>query len=259
MWTTGSGTVGRVGEQGTEIVARREVALSAWLNEHGVRTVRVIRGVTQPTVVDGYPVTWWEQLPKHRPATPGELGGVLREIHKLPIPPDIDLPPLEPLSDLQERLSNVTSTTADDAAWLLARVKELESRYPQAISGLPTGLVNGDAWQENVAVTDDRNKIVLDLESFCTGPQYWDLIPMAVDHTDFNRISASEYGDFVAAYGFDVTHTRDYRTLADMQELRWITYVVDKAEHNPAAAKQAAHRISCVKGRIPKPWTWDAF
>jgi hypothetical protein len=101
--------------------------------------------------------------------------------------------------------------------------------------------------------------VLLDLEAVCAGPVEWDLVSVAVDFTDFARISAADYRSFVAAYGLDVTTTPEYRLLADIQELRWTAYVIGKAAHDTAAAGEAAHRLACLRGEIPRPWTWNPY
>lgn len=259
LWAMPSGLVGRVGERGTEAEAGREVAISRWLNEHGIRAVRAIEGVVQPTIIDGYTVTWWELLPKHRPASPAGLGAVLRRLHSISEPADLHVPRFSPVDDALGRLSGVDKVDSVDVAWVQRRLSDLGLEYASAIKGIPEGLIHGDAWQGNVAVPDDGDPILLDLEAFSIGPKYWDLISMAVDYTDFSRISDAEYNDFVAAYGLDVTKHAAYRTLADIQELRWTSYVIGKAEHDPAAATEARHRISCMQGQVSRPWLWKAF
>ena len=262
IWETPTGIVARVGERQTADVAQREVAISRWLDRHGLRVVRVIEKFHQPTIVEGYPVTWWERLPPHRPATPAELGALLRVLHRLPLPATIELPRLAPFGTIRQKLSNADGAawiSSSDLAWIVNRLAELESQYENAVADIPSGVIHGDAWQGNIAVPHRGEPVVLDLEDFAVGPQYWDLLPVAVDHTDFARISRPEYEGFVAAYGIDVTTTSAYRTLADIQELRWTSYVIGKADYDPAAAREAAHRIACMRGEKPKPWAWSAF
>lgn len=259
MWATPAGIVARVGERGTVAVSRKEVSISRWLNDRGIRAVRTVDGLIQPTVVDGHPVTWWELLPGHRQATPAELGTVLRRLHSLHETPDLELPTFSPCAGVRERLSNASGANPDDAAWILNQMELLEPRYVASISGLPHGLIHGDAWQGNVVIADGGDPIVLDFEAFGLGLQYWDLIALAVDYTDFGRISKREYEDFVSSYGFDVTNVAIYRTLAEIQELRWTSYVLGKAKPGTAEEKEAALRISCLKGEVSRPWKWNAF
>ena len=84
-------------------------------------------------------------------------------------------------------------------------------------------------------------------------------MPLAVDHADFSRISSKQYVDFVSAYGFDATGIHAFRMLAEMQELRWTSYVIGKAAASPASADEASHRIACLKGEVLRPWNWQAF
>lgn len=259
MWTLRDDVVARVGELGTTAVAEREVAISAWLNGSGVRVVRTLPSATQPTVVDGYPVTWWELLPKHRQATPTELGSVLRKFHRVPVPRHRPIPRFAPLSDLRQRLTRAAVSTQIDVAWLLSRVGDLERRYAEETTSAESGLIHGDAWQGNVAVLDNGVRVVLDLEAVSVGPQSWDLVAIAVDCTDFGRISRPDYEKFVSAYGLDVLTLEWYRLLADIQELRWTAFVVVKAEYDHNAAEEAVRRIACLKGEVPKPWRWRAF
>ncbi|MDS1272333.1 hypothetical protein RIF23_18765 [Lipingzhangella sp. LS1_29] len=50
-----------------------------------------------------------------------------------------------------------------------------------------------------------------------------------------------------------------YRTLAEIQELRWVCFTLSKAATRPGAADEARHRIRCLRGGVPRPWTWAAF
>jgi hypothetical protein len=259
MWKIPSGIVGRVGERGTDDVARKEVEVSRWLRASGVRATRAIDDVTQPTVIDGYPVTWWELLPESRPATPAELGATLRRLHDLPDPRGLSLPRFSPFEAARKRLKNSEMPNSGDAVWVLNRMWEVDLRCEEILPDLPTGVIHGDAWQGNFAVIDSRDPVMLDLEAFCVGPEIWDLIAIAVDSTDFARISESEYEDFAAAYEFDVTTSPAYRTLAQVQELRWTSYVIGKSKPGSAEESEATHRVACLKGEVRRPWNWAPF
>lgn len=257
MWSTPAHVVGRIGRRGTETQAQKEIKVSKWLNEVGIRAVRTIENLSQPSVIDGYPVTWWEQLPDHQAASPAELGAVLRRLHAASPPASFQLPEFVPLADVDHRIADARNISRDDREWLLGRAETLQGQYEEHLDDdVPCGVLHGDAWQGNVVVDSD-GPVVLDFEAFCVGPQYWDLIPIAADYTDFERIGENEYSDFVAAYGLDVTKARSYRTLADIQELRWIAYLLGK--NGDAELEEAAHRVACLKGLIPRPWSWKAF
>lgn len=259
MWELPGGIVGRVGEYGTEDTACKEVAVSRWLKSSGVRAARVIENLVQPTVVDGYPITWWKLLPQSRPATPAELGATLRRLHDIPAPHDFEMPHFSPFGATGERLKRAEKFRPEDTAWVLNRMTELNRRCKELLPSVSSGVIHGDAWQGNFVVIDDQEPVIIDLEAFCVGPRIWDLIAIAVDYTDFARLSGGEYEEFVATYGFDVTTSPAYRTLADVQELRWTSYILGKAKPGSAEETEAAHRVACLKGEISRPWTWAPF
>ncbi|WP_246537804.1 hypothetical protein [Saccharopolyspora endophytica] len=56
---------------------------------------------------------------------------------------------------------------------------------------------------------------------------------------DFTRLSSTDYYDFVATYGgHGVTTSSAFRAFADIQELRWVAFVLGKA----ATRSTAPHR-----------------
>jgi len=121
-------------------------------------------------------------------------------------------------------------------------------------------VIHGDAWQGNVAVPDFGRPILLDLEMVSLGRREWDLVQIAVDYTDFARLTDEDYRSFVAAYGgYDVTSVSGYRTIADLQELRWGCFALGKSDRSAEAAREARHRIACLRGDLARPWSWTAM
>lgn len=256
--------VARVGPAGSLAVAEKEAAVSRWLNDSGLPAVRLIGGVEQPTVIDGRPVTWWALIPKHRPATPAELGAVLRTLHSLPIPDHIALPEalpeVDPLAGVADRIDAATSLTRDDHDWLSEHLAAVADRLTRLPAGRRRCVVHGDAWQGNVAVPDDGPAILLDLESTALGHPEWDLISLAVDHVDFARITDEDYAAFRSAYGGpDVVTWPGFRVLADAQELRWTAFALSKADTSETARQQSRHRVACLRGQVDRPWSWSAI
>lgn len=254
------GVVARIGRSDTVAAAGREVAVSRWLDQVGVRVVRAVQETPQPTVVDDRPVTWWELLPPHRPASPGELGSALRELHSLPLPEDLDLPMFDPFAGLDERLAAAEGLPADDLVWLRHQLTALRRRYAQLPEASERRVVHGDAWQGNIAVPEDSPPIILDLEHVAEGPPEWDLIALAVDHTDFDRLTEADYRAFLTGYGGpDITTWPTYRLYADIQEFRWLGFALSKTPTSTTAVGEAHHRIACLRGERPRPWTWHAM
>lgn len=252
--------VARIGRPGSGASAEREVALSRWLNEAGLPAVRTVTDVPQAIVVADRPVTWWAQLPEHRAATPAELGGVLRELHDLPVPASLRLPTFDPFAGLEDRIEHGPRLTADERAWLGKRLSQLREQHRLVVLAEHAHVIHGDAWQGNVAVPESGRPILLDLEHVSIGHAEWDLIQLGVDCTDFARLTAGDYQAFVTAYGgYDVTTTPAFRTLADIQELRWACFVLSKSARSAEAEREAHHRIACLRGDVPRPWRWAAF
>ncbi|MFI6958504.1 phosphotransferase enzyme family protein [Nocardia sp. NPDC050408] len=252
--------VARIGRPGSLKAAERELRVSQWLNSSGIPTVETVSELPQPIVVDDRPVTWWHLIPNHRPATPAELGAMLRALHSLTPPTDPDLPKYDPFGDLRERLATAGTVDLDDRMWLLTRYDELRRQYDTLPGPLRLSVIHGDAWQGNLLVPQSGVATVLDLDKVSVGRSEWDLIQLAVDYTDFARIPETDYLSFVNAYGGqDITGSSDFRLFADIQELRWVGFSLERAAANAVAAQQAKHRIACLRGHLPKPWEWKAL
>ena len=260
MYRLPGDVVARVGRPGTEVVARREIEVSLWLNASGLPATQAVPEVRQPTMVGDMPVTWWRLLPEHRPASPSELGSVLRALHALPVPAAIGLPIADPFEGLGERVEDARVLGLDDQNWLARHLDQLRSNYDRLALESPRHVIHGDAWQGNVAVPASGTPILLDLEDVAIGHPDWDLVQLAVDYADFARLDEQDYRGFVRAYGgYDITGTASFRVWADIQELRWTCFAISKASDGPTAASEARHRIDCLRGKVPRPWTWNAF
>ncbi|WP_343063714.1 aminoglycoside phosphotransferase family protein [Haloechinothrix aidingensis] len=260
MYRIPGGIVARIGPSGSQESAGRQVDVSRWLVASGLPVVRAIDYVPQPTMVGNRPVTWWEQLPEHRSATTGELGALLRSLHTLNPPTQPELPSFDPFAGLGERIAEARHVPDQERTWLARRVEDLREQLQQLRLDEAGGVIHGDAWQGNVAVSEVTAPVLLDLEHVSRGHPDWDLIPVAVDYTDFARLSSADYEDFVTAYGgHDVTATAAFRVLADIQQLRWVIFVLGKAATSSQAAHETHHRIACLRGDIARPWTWNPF
>ncbi|WP_338144183.1 phosphotransferase family protein [Nocardioides turkmenicus] len=239
--------------------AKRQVQIASWLSANGIEANLPIDGL-DPVTVDNRPVTWWMPIAGHRHATPAELGAVLHKLHNLPAPATIALPNLDMVSYLTERLESASGISRVDRNWLQDRLVWLSAELATTEVFQSQRVVHGDAWQGNLVVPANGAPILLDFDHVSIGHPDWDLIPLAVDHEDFARIGSTDYGAFVTAYGgYDVRETAWFRALADLQELRWTAFVAVKAAHNADAAAEAAQRLACLRGEVPRPWRWTAF
>lgn len=260
MYRLPGDVVARVGRPGTAATVEREVVVSRWLAASGLAVTEAVAEIAQPILVDDRPVTWWRLIPEHRAATPAELDSMLRALHALPIPTSLRLPISDPFTDLDQRIGGAHGIRAADRVWLAEHLAHLRERYSRLRFGEARHVIHGDAWQDNVAVPASRVPILLDLEHVSIGHPDWDLVPVAIDYADFARLDEPDYHAFVAAYGgHDVSSTPAFRVLADIQELRWVCFVISKSEGNEDASREARHRIACLRGEAPRPWSWKEF
>lgn len=254
------GIIARIGKPGSADTARRELCISHWLNHSRIPAVEAVEVLPQPIVIDDHPVTWWQLIPDHRPATPAELGAALACLHTLAPPTDFDLPEYEPFTGLEDRIARATTLEVDDREWLIRHYAVLRQRYEQLSPVARISVIHGDAWQGNLVVPRSGPPTFLDLDRVSLGHPEWDLIQLAVDHIDFDRLGTADYQAFVTAYGgHDMTTTPEFRIYADIQELRWTAFAISLSRHRPAARAEADHRIACLRGRVQKPWRWNAL
>lgn len=246
--------VARVTRAGQAGAAAKEVRVSRWLGALGVP---VVEAVAEPVELNGRAVTFWRDLAAHRCGTTTELAVLLRRLHALP-PPDFELPALAPFVRLAERLREAAALPVRDRAWLLDRLDDLRQQYDSLPPGLPWCAVHGDAWDGNVAVTEN-GPVLLDLERFAYGPPEWDLTSVAVDYTTFGCLTGREWDEFCRRYGYDVTTWDGFEIMRDIRELRKVTFAWQLADDRPDIAEQAAFRLACLRGEHgPRPWFWDA-
>ncbi|WP_228001074.1 phosphotransferase [Nocardia australiensis] len=254
-----SDLVARIGKPGTADVAERELLISRWLNESGVPTV-VAADIEAPlAVVEGRPVTWWRTLRGHRPSTPAELGTALRHLHALSPPTEFTLALHQPFAGLRQQINIADHIAVEDRAWLIAHHDELREQYAALEPSDHQTVIHGDAWQGNLIVPIDQPATFLDLERVSLGRSEWDLVQIAADYTDFERLSPVDYASFVASYGDDLTAHTIFRLFADIQELRWTIFALTRSKMSARAAAQVSLRIACLRGEVPRPWRWDAL
>lgn len=254
------GIVARIGNPHTAEAAHRELQISKWLNASGIPTVEAVESLAQPLIIDDCSVTWWRLIPDHRPATPAELGAALSRLHTLDPPPIFDLLEYQPFAGIHTRINTTTTLTDEVREWLIQHYATLRQRYDRLAPTYRRSVVHGDAWQGNLVVPPSGIPVFLDLDKVSLGRPEWDLVQLAVDYTDFTRLTTVGYRSFVDAYGgCDITAEPEFRIFADIQELRWATFVLGLSHRDPSVRNEAGHRIACLRGRVPMPWTWNAL
>jgi len=144
-------------------------------------------------------VTFWHFLEAAGP--PWEdvhsLGHLLRQLHKLPTPPE-PLPAVSPLGSLPDDTERCAWLTETQRSWLLSRNQDLQHEYADTTWSLGCGMVHGDANAENLIHTPER--IVLsDWDSVSYGPREQDIVPTSIRYR-FGH-PKSDWDQFCAAYG----------------------------------------------------------
>ncbi|BAJ30043.1 MULTISPECIES: aminoglycoside phosphotransferase family protein [Kitasatospora] len=255
LWRLPGGVVARIGRPGQLATAAKELAIAHWLRGHRVPAVRPLAGQPAPHAVRGRPVTFWHELPPHRPGTAVELATALRRLHRLP-PPEGGLGPLDPFVRLPERI-DAAPLDAPDRRRLHARLADLRTAWHElALPARQSTVVHGDAWSGNLAVTATAAHL-LDFERTALGPVEWDLTTTAVGRHTFGAVPPETYAAFCAAYGADVTEWPGYPVLRDIRELRLTCYAWQQAGADPRHRAQARHRLACLFGAHgPRPWGW---
>ncbi|MGK8523709.1 phosphotransferase [Nocardia asteroides] len=248
------GIVVRIGGRGQKLATGREVAVARWLETCGVSAVRVVSDIPQPVVVDGRPVTFWHDLPPHRPGTPVEVAKALGQLHRLPLP-GFELRRMSPLARVEEQIAAARTVSEDDRRWLGKHLEELRGRWKALPKGLPWSVVQGADWGESVVVGDDGDVILVGLGGAMIGPPEWDLVQAAIECWTARAITASQYAEFCAAYGRDVMRWDGFYLLRDIQEFRMALRLMLAATTDPSYERQALRRLAFIRGdEGMRPW-----
>jgi hypothetical protein len=235
---------------------RKEVAVSQWLAREHFPAARVVEDLEQPLVVDGRPVTFWHAIRESdRKATYGELGAVLRDLHSLRVPGDLDLHEYDAFGRSALRIEVVPGVPDDDREFLRKREGELHERVSALRFDLPKGPVHGDAHGDNLMVDRGGQVILIDFENFCFDHPELDLMVPATEYDSMGWASDSEYAAFVAAYGRDLRHWPGFSTLRAIQEFKMTTWLMQNINESAEVAAEYARRIASLRDDdAPRDW-----
>lgn len=247
----------RISRRSVDIThVRRTVAVAKWLESVNYPAVRAI-AVDQPIIIDGHAVTFWEAVSAKGDewASVTNVAELLRKLHKLNAPADLNLPAVEPFNKAETRISANTWLTDKDRAFLTSRLAELQNRYSRLEWVLPTGVIHGDASVGNTLIDWDGNPVFIDLDGFAIGHREWDLILTATYYDSFGWHTKEEYDAFARAYGYDIMQWPGYPTLRELNEFLMITWVIQKANESASIVAEAAKRIDALRtGASRKDW-----
>jgi aminoglycoside phosphotransferase (APT) family kinase protein len=224
--------------------ARRELRLAGWLRDSGVPAARMFGGVDTPLLYKNWAVTVWQYVPGVRPAPIGLIGTVLRRLHELTDPPDMELPSLDPFDGIDGYIDQA-QLNSEETSFLRHRLDRLRSDYARLEPGLPPGPVHGDAHRKNIVQDSNGNPVLLDLERFSTGLREWDLVVAAV-YERLGWYTPAEYAAFTAAYGWDIRAWSGFETTAAVRELRMTAWLCARTGREPHLLPEARRRIASL-------------
>ncbi|MGW3663538.1 aminoglycoside phosphotransferase family protein [Streptomyces sp. NPDC005141] len=235
--------------------SRNEVAVARWLAAEGFPAARVVEDLEQPLVVGGHPVTFWHLIEAgDRKATYGELGAILKDLHSLTLPADLELPSFDPF-DKQELRLDRAAIPKDDRVFLRKRWRELRDKFEELRFETPKGPVHGDAHVQNLMVDDQGHVILIDFEAFCFDHPEWDLMVTAVEHHSLGWQTDDQYANFVRAYGRDLYEWHGYETLRGLQEFGMTTWLMQNVQEDERTAAEYGRRIAGLRNdEGPRDW-----
>ena len=238
---------------------RTEVRVAEWLAKANFPATRLatLDHVVQPIEIGGRLVTVWELVrqAQDRP-TITELGRILRGLHGLTPPGDLDLSPFTPFPNVPGRLAAAPRSVPDtDIEFLSKRADELRKAYDGLTFELPVGPIHGDAHPGNLMRTEAGDVVIGDLECFANGPREWDLAVPAAYHHGFGWISDPEYQAFVDAYGYDLAHAPCFPVLRSIRELNMTAWLMQNVDESEAVRDEFRQRMADLRNPdAPRKW-----
>jgi aminoglycoside phosphotransferase len=247
--------VARVGRRADRLKkATRTVAVSRWLAAEEIPAIHAL-DVDQPVVADGRVVTFWESVgdrPEYGSVV--ELAELLRRLHTLAAPTEIELPTVAPFEHTRQRIDAAPALEASDRGFLLERQAELSEAYDALSFVLPAGVVHGDASVGNVIRDREGRPLLADLDGVAIGPREWDLVLTALYYERFGWHMEQEYRAFAETYGYDVMAWSGYPVLRDVREFLMVVWLSQNSA-DPKVAAELARRISDLRiGASRKNW-----
>ncbi|GAA3847069.1 aminoglycoside phosphotransferase family protein [Saccharothrix violaceirubra] len=239
--------------------ARKEVLVSDWLQGVGFPAVRVADVDNQPLSVNGHPVTFWQFIPGG--SAPKDrvdiLAQLLRRLHSLQLPSDRVIPQFRFGDRVKSRLEK-SDAPVEDVTFLLERFESLAAQVRDLDFPLDPCIVHGDAHMGNVMLSDTENPILIDLENVGIGQPEWDLTVAAVECATAKLMSVEKYGEYVEAYGFDVTRWSGFDVLRQIQEIKMTTWLMQNIRHSREILDEFSARVYALRnghsGRVWRPF-----
>ncbi len=233
----------------------REVAVSKWLHGAGFSAAQADESIRQPIAVDGHPVTFWRHIPGETApySRIGDLGALLRRLHDLQPPAELNLPNEDILDRVQPRVEKAPIADSD-RDFLLRRLDELSDEVASLDYVLPASAVHGDAHIGNLMISNG-DPVLIDFERFAYGQPEWDLGMTATEYRTAGWWSAAQYRAFVDAYGFDVTRWAGFRTVEAVHQLKMTTWIMQNVCESQDIADEFEARMRTIRDGLASTWS----
>lgn len=230
--------------------AIKEVRMSRWLAEQGVRVARLADVEGQPFDVDGHPVTFWEYIDgrRGRPSDVEDLARILRSIHQLPVEQAPELPGFDPFARVVHRIEQ-SPIPAEDRVFLNETLAEVRVQLRSLKFPLSPTVLHGDAHVQNLMVPAYGEPIVIDLENLSLGQPEWDLGVTATEWSIAEFWSDEQYANFVESYGFDITEWCDFHILQRVQAIKMTTWIMQNLDESQAVRDEYDVRMKYIRGK----------
>ncbi|MGW4638022.1 phosphotransferase [Sphaerisporangium sp. NPDC004334] len=235
--------------------ATKEVAVAEWLRESGLPASEPA-DYEQPLLIRDRPVTFWRLIENNgEKASVRDLARILRQLHHLPVPPDLPLPKFDIFGRVSERIAKTEALSEKDHEFLEGRLAELREKYESLRYPLTPCAVHGDAHQQNLIVTLDGRVLLIDFERFAFGPPETDLAVTATERL-IGWHSTEEYESFTDTYGFDVMRWEGFPVLRAINELKMTTWLMQNVNESERVAEEFRTRFASLRNDdAPRSWT----
>ncbi|MGW5384158.1 phosphotransferase enzyme family protein [Nocardia sp. NPDC003963] len=252
-----AGVVIRIGRDSSYLAdAAKEVAVATWLAEENVPAAQLFDiGCAQPICCDGYPVTFWRYIPGREliGAEASILGDLLRNFHRLAVPKGIDIPQLDPLARVSDRIDKAPIPDQDKV--FLAQIKEhLAAKLNELNYKLSVGVNHGDVHIKNVIISPEGTGTLLDFEAVNIAHHEWDLAKTATEAA-MGMLPADAYARFADSYGYDLTSWDGFPDICSTTQLRMVAWLAQNVGHNERVANEYRKRIQTLRYGLTEFWS----
>ncbi|MFF5111589.1 phosphotransferase family protein [Streptosporangium sp. NPDC000509] len=235
--------------------ATKEVAVAKWLRDSGLPAAEPTDH-EQPIIVRDRPVTFWQFInDSGEKATTGDLARILRQLHHLPVPPDLPLPKFDIFGRVTERITKADTLRDEDQEFLIKRLFDLREQHKNLHYPLEFCAVHGDAHQQNLIKSTDGGIFLIDFERFAFGPPESDLAVTATEHL-IGWHTPDDYSSFAKSYGFDVMEWEGFTVLRSINELKMTTWLMQNVNESDKIAREFQIRLSSLHNDdTPRGWS----